>query len=87
MPEPNSLPDMPLGPQRTVRFEDDVWEAVKAECKRRGLGSEAEYVRQAVVSQLAFEAAVRAVRESPGIEPPSEMEQFALMLLRGATRR
>jgi hypothetical protein len=82
--EPSSVPAVET---KTMRFEDDVWAAVIQECERRGLRSGAEYVRQAVVAQLAFDRAVRAAREGPGIEPPSEIEQFALMLLRSASRR
>ncbi len=44
--------------QTTVRFGEDLWEALERECDRQGL-SVAQFVREAALTRLAYAAAKR----------------------------
>jgi hypothetical protein len=48
--------------QTTVRFGEDLWEALEQECDRVGL-SVAQFVREAALARLAYAAAKRGDRE------------------------
>jgi hypothetical protein len=51
--------------QTTVRFGDDLWAALEVEAQRVGV-SVAQYVRDAALRRLAYEAGRRDELEGPG---------------------
>lgn len=57
----------------TIRLDEATYAECRQEAERRGLNSASEYIRQAVIAQLAWDRALRAV--SAGTTP-EDLDSF-----------
>lgn len=71
----------------TIRLDEATIAEVAAEAERRGLNSASEYIRHAVITQLAWDRALRAVSAGARPDDLDSFGRLAALLAQIANRR